>query len=167
MRMLFEQKLFSWFGSYNIYDENEDVLFTVKGKLAWGHELHIYDQIDREIAVVREKIFRLLPEFEFYVNDEYCGRLKKKFRLFRNDYDLDFFGWQVEGNFTGWDYEIYDASGSRAAVISKELFHLRDTYTIDVENDEDALYALMVVLAIDAEKESSSNSVTVSAGSGS
>ena len=34
----------------------------------------------------------------------------------------------------------------------KELFHWADTYVIDIERAEDALYALMVVLAIDAEK---------------
>ena len=38
------------------------------------------------------------------------------------------------------------------ASISKELFHWTDTYTIDVADPGDALYALMVVLAIDAEK---------------
>lgn len=34
----------------------------------------------------------------------------------------------------------------------KELFHWTDTYVIDVADEENALYALMVVLAIDAEK---------------
>ena len=31
MKMLFKQRLFSWFDSYNIYDERENVLFTVDG----------------------------------------------------------------------------------------------------------------------------------------
>lgn len=38
------------------------------------------------------------------------------------------------------------------AVVSKELFNWTDTYSIDVYNPQDALYALMLVLAIDAEK---------------
>ena len=38
------------------------------------------------------------------------------------------------------------------ASISKELLNWTDTYTIDVADPGDALYALMVVLAIDAEK---------------
>jgi uncharacterized protein YxjI len=36
--------------------------------------------------------------------------------------------------------------------VSKELFNWTDTYVIDVENPQDALGALMLVLAIDAEK---------------
>jgi uncharacterized protein YxjI len=38
------------------------------------------------------------------------------------------------------------------ATVCKELFNWTDTYSIDVEDPRDALYALMLVLAIDAEK---------------
>ena len=31
MKMLFKQRLFSWFDSYDIYDESHQVLYTVKG----------------------------------------------------------------------------------------------------------------------------------------
>lgn len=51
-----------------------------------------------------------------------------------------------------WDYSIIDNSGNNVAVISKEIFNFTDTYSIEVANDNDALYALMVTLAIDAEK---------------
>ena len=36
--------------------------------------------------------------------------------------------------------------------VSKQLFNWTDTYVIDVKNPNDALYVLMLVLAIDAEK---------------
>ena len=50
-----------------------------------------------------------------------------------------------------WNYTISD-SYHEIATISKELFHFTDVYVIDVHNSQDALYALLVVLAIDAEK---------------
>ena len=37
-------------------------------------------------------------------------------------------------------------------MICKELLHWTDTYSIQVDDPRDALCALMVVLAIDAEK---------------
>ena len=43
------------------------------------------------------------------------------------------------------------------AIIDKELWNWTDTYTIDVADPNDALCALMVVLAIDAEKCSRDN----------
>ena len=42
MRLLFQQRLFSWFDSYDIYDEEGRTVYTVEGKLSWGHRLEIY-----------------------------------------------------------------------------------------------------------------------------
>ena len=51
-----------------------------------------------------------------------------------------------------WDYSILDRSGYSIARVGKELFHMTDTYVIDVPDTGNALDALMFVLAIDAEK---------------
>lgn len=48
MKLLFRQRFFSWFDSYDIYDENENTVYTVKGQLSWGHCLKIYDVAGRE-----------------------------------------------------------------------------------------------------------------------
>ena len=69
----------------------------------------------------------------------------------RPQFTLDFNGWQVQGDFMGWEYEITDGQ-RQVAAISKELLHWTDTYVIDVADGRDGLCALMVVLAIDAEK---------------
>ena len=44
MKLLIKQRIFSWTDSYDIYDENGDVYFTVKGQLSWGHTFKIYDK---------------------------------------------------------------------------------------------------------------------------
>ena len=51
-----------------------------------------------------------------------------------------------------WDYIILDQSGYLIALVNKELFHMTDTYVIDMQDPGNALDALMFVLAIDAEK---------------
>ena len=51
-----------------------------------------------------------------------------------------------------WDYSILDQSGYLIARVNKELFHMSDTYVIDVQDPGNTLDALMFVLAIDAEK---------------
>ena len=45
MRMLFKQRVFSWFDSYDIYDESMNTLFTVKGQLSFGHHLNMYNSM--------------------------------------------------------------------------------------------------------------------------
>ena len=152
MRIYFKQRFFSWLDSYDIYDEQDRVVFTVEGKLSWGHCLHILDDAGRHIATVKEQVLTLLPRFDFYIGDERVGTLKREFTFLSPAYDLDCCGWRVTGNWLEWDYQILRRDGSTAAVIRKELFHWTDTYTIETEYDEDALCALMVVLAIDADK---------------
>ena len=41
MKLLFKQRAFTWFDSYDIYDENENTVYVVKGQLSWGHCLKI------------------------------------------------------------------------------------------------------------------------------
>lgn len=152
MRLLFKQRFFSWFDSYDIYDENGRTAFTVEGQLAWGHKLHILDAQGVHIGTVREVVMTFLPKFELYVGQQYAGCIQKEFSLFKPRFQVECRGWQVEGDFLGWDYRIMDPSGRMVAALSKELFNWTDTYTIDVADSRDALLVLMVALAIDAEK---------------
>lgn len=152
MRLLFKQRMFSWFDSYDIYDEAGNTLYVVKGQLSWGHCLKIYNANGNEIGTVKERIFTLLPKFEIYMNDNYVGCISKEFTFFKPAYNIDFKGWHVEGDFFEWDYQISDGMGQCVATVSKQLFNWTDTYVIDVCNSQDALATLMLVLAIDAEK---------------
>lgn len=152
MKLLFKQRFFSWFDSYDIYDEAGETVYVVKGQLSWGHCLKIFDRNGCEVGTVKERIFTILPKFEMYLGDTYFGCISKEFFFFKPKYNIDCNGWHIEGNFLEWDYRITDAYGRQVATVSKELFNWTDTYSIDVYNPQDALYVLMLVLAIDAEK---------------
>lgn len=152
MRLLFKQRMFSWFDSYDIYGESGETLFTVKGQLAWGHCLKIFDAAGAEAGTVKERVLTFLPKFELYSGGSYIGCISKEFSFFKPRYNIDCSGWHVEGNFLEWDYNIIDMRGNIAATVSKQLFNWTDTYVIDVTDPRDALMALMLVLAIDAEK---------------
>ena len=128
MKLLFKQRLFSWFDSYDIYDEAGNTVYVVKGQFSWGHKLAIYK------------------------NGSYIGCLSKEFSFLTPHYNIDYNGWHIDGTIMEWDYSILDRSGYQIAKISKELLRMTDTYVIDVQDPENALDALMFVLAIDAEK---------------
>ncbi|HKM35156.1 MAG TPA: LURP-one-related family protein [Lachnospiraceae bacterium] len=152
MKLLFKQRFFSWLDSYDIYDEAGNTLYVVKGQLSWGHCLKVLDSYGNEIGTVREKVLTFLPKFEVYHRDLYIGCIKKEFTFFKPKYDIDFNGWHVEGSVFEWDYTIIGPSGNQIARVTKEIFKLTDTYVLNVVNQQDALYVLMFVLAIDAEK---------------
>ena len=67
MKLLFKQRFFSWFDSYDIYNEAGETVYVVKGQLSWGHCLKIYDAHGREIGTVKERILTFMPKFEMYV----------------------------------------------------------------------------------------------------
>ncbi len=152
MILLLKQRLFSWFDSYDIYDEAGETVYMVKGELAWGHCMRIYDAAGNELGMIKQKIITLLPKFEIYIDEQYVGSINREFNLFTPSYNIDYNGWYVEGNYWEWDYGIYDSYDNLVATISKEFFNWTDTYSIEVYNPEDALSALMFVLAMDAEK---------------
>ena len=152
MRLIFKQRLFSWFDSYDVYNESGETVFTVRGELSWGHLLRIYDAYGNELGAVKEKVLTFLPKFDIYMGRNYVGCIRKDFTFFRPSFSVDFNGWQVQGNFLEWDYNIVNSSGEKIATISKEIFNLTDTYVLDVNDPKDALCVLMLVLAIDAEK---------------
>ena len=157
MRLLFKQRFFSWFDSYDIYDDSGETVYTVEGKLSWGHCLHILNAAGEHIGTVQQRVLTFLPKFELYEYEQYIGQIVKEFSFFVPHFTIEGSDWEVDGQFMEWDYTIISASRGTVATISKELFNWTDTYVIDVADSADALRALMVVLAIDAEKCSRSN----------
>ena len=152
MKLVLKQRILSWFDSFNIYDEDGNIYFKVKGKLAWGHKLVIYDAAGNEVGMVREKIIDILPHFNLFKDGEKVGCISKKLTVLRPKFKIDFRDWDVDGDWMQWDYSIRDKRGRQVARIYKKLLRLVDTYVIDVPDPADVIPALMVVLAIDAEK---------------
>lgn len=157
MKLLFKQRIFSWFDSYDIYDEYGNTVFTVEGKMSWGKKLHVNDASGAHIATLQQKIFSFMPTFEIYVGERYVGSIKKEFTFFSPSFDIDFNGWRVEGNIFEWDYEIKDNEGHVVATLEKKIMNWTDTYVLDIKEAYDAVTVLMMALAIDAEKDTRRN----------
>ena len=150
MKLLIKQRVFSWTDSYDIYDEQGNTRYFVKADfLALGHHLRVYNQQEEEIACVHEKLLTMRPAFEIEIEGTVRGRVQKKFTFLKPKYEIDYNGWRVEGDFLGWDYDVYEGCGS-IIHISKEPLHWGDTYVIDIANPAHELEALMLVIAIDA-----------------
>ena len=82
MRLLFRQRMFSWFDSYDIYDENGNTVYVVKGQLSWGHLLNIYDAYENKLGCVKQQVLTFLPKFEIYEREQYLGCISKEFTFF-------------------------------------------------------------------------------------
>ena len=89
MKLLFKQRLFSWFDSYDIYDEAGNTVYVVKGQFSWGHKLAIYDAYGNEVGMVVQKVLTFLPKFEIYKNGSYIGCLSKELLRMTDTYVID------------------------------------------------------------------------------
>lgn len=154
MKLLFKQRFFSWFDSYDIYNELGETVYVVKGELAWGHLLRIYDAYGRELGYIKQKMLTWLPRFEIYDGNTCAGCISKELSFFKPKFRIEYNGenWKMDGNWLEWDYQILDSYRGKIAEVSKQLWNWTDTYVLDIVNPDDALGVLMVILAIDAEK---------------
>ena len=55
MKLIFKQRMFSWFDSYDIYEESGAVAYEVKGEFALGHCLRIYDSWGDEVGMIKKR----------------------------------------------------------------------------------------------------------------
>lgn len=150
MKLLIKQRVFSWSDTYDVYDEDGNVKYFVKGEfLSLGHRLHVHDAYQNEVGLIKEKFFSFLPVFDIEINGMELGRIEKKFTWLKPKYEVELNGWSVEGDFLGWEYDVF--SGSSSVIhITKEWLHWGDTYVIDFVDPADELMGLLLVLSIDA-----------------
>ncbi len=155
MKLILKQRVFSWLDKYDIYNENQEVMFHVQGKMAFGRKLEILNNTGTHVATIEQKIASLMPTYRMYLGGQEVGKIKKEFTFFKPKFIVDYNGWDVEGDFWDWNYQI--RSGNNVvANIKKEFFVFTDAYIIDVADESNILEALMVVLTIDAIKDDSS-----------
>ena len=156
MRLLFQQRFSFGLDKYDIYNEQGDTVFTVRSRFAFGRKLEIYDRAGNLVGTLVGKVFTFLPTFEMYIGDRMVGVIQKKMTFFRPEFIIDCKGWSVNGDWWGWDYTINDSMGIPQGRVTKEMAWT-DTYMLDIYDDTDALTVLMIVIAIDAEKDDRRN----------
>ena len=79
--------------------ENGNTVYTVEGRLAWGHRLIIYNAYQEQLGEIKEEVFTFLPRFRMYMNDACIGYIEKEFSFFRPKFHLSCNDWTIHGNF--------------------------------------------------------------------
>ena len=84
-----------------------------------GHLLRIYDAIGNEVGYVKEKVFTWLPKFEIYRGNHYVGCIRKEFSFLKPQFNIDYNGWRMDGNWLEWDYTIQNSFGMIVATVAR------------------------------------------------
>ena len=148
MRMICKRRLWSLVGSYEFYDEFDRLLYTAKGKFKHGRYFEIYDSDMKKVAVIKQRLFRIMYCFDVYMNDEYIGKIKRKFRPIDLKYVFDYKKWSA--SVIKLHTEVLDCNGNTTVDILLDQGHLTENYIVDVADEKDTIYAAMITSVFDS-----------------
>ncbi len=151
MQLYIKQRVFSWSDTYDVFDENGEPRYYVRGKVfSLGHQIHVYDKHSgKEVGSIHQQLLTLLPKFEIVIDGKVVGTISREFSFLRPRYHVDFQNWEVEGDFLGWDYTARRGD-IVVLTVTKELFTWGDTYVLRYDNPANEIPGLLLTLAIDA-----------------
>jgi uncharacterized protein YxjI len=149
MLYIMKKRFFSLFGDFRVMDEFERDVFIIKRRFGFNR-FAIVDMSGNEQVEVKQKILSLVWKFEIFSNNSLYATVKKPFFAFYDNYTVELFDgniMKIEGDFLGFDYNIYSPVCGGIASVSKKLFSLTDTYGVNiVENVDDALILACVLV---------------------
>lgn len=153
MRYVLQQKLLSWGDDYYIRDESGRDVYFVDGKaFSIGDQLSFQDLAGNELAFIKQKVLAWGKTYEISRGGELVAVVKKEiFALLHHRFTVDVPGpndLEAEGSFTDHEYEFRRA-GRTVATVSKRWFSWRDTYGIDIDDDEDQILLLACAVVVD------------------
>lgn len=153
MRYLMKQKLLSWGDDFTIHDEAGNDAFFVDGKMfTLGDRLSFQDMRGNELAFIKQKLLAWGKTYEIHRSGVLAAVVKKElFTLFKCRFTVDVPGpddLEAVGDFLDHEYE-FSRGGRTVASVSKKWFSLRDTYGIDVDDDEDPVLVLASAVVVD------------------
>ncbi len=153
MKLIFKQKAFSWLGAYEITDEKGNIVFRVKGQPSLTRTLFIYAADGNYLGKITEKMISITPHYKMYEGDREIGEVVKEISLARPKFSLDFNDWRMTGDMFKMNYKISDGGSLVMNAHKRALRVIDEVYELEVENPQDALYCVMIMLAMDAAKE--------------
>lgn len=151
MSVYYINQNFSFRDRFTIKGENQQEIFYAEGELlSFGKRIRLYTMDGEELLLVKEKIFRWLSEYEFYVGDQLVGEVKRELSLFKPRYSMVSPAWTIQGDVWSYNYEIKEED-EIIAVINKKFFSFMDAYEIEVYQEDSVELVLGIVIAIDAD----------------
>ena len=153
MRYVMRERILSWGDDFTIKDESGRDAFYVDGKVfSFGDKLSFQDMNKNELAVIDQKLLSFGPQYEIIRGGKTVAVVKKHlFTLFRARFTVDVPGpddLEAAGDFLDHDY-AFQRDGREVARASKKWVRLSDTYTIDIDDGEDAVLILAAAVVID------------------
>lgn len=168
MKLYMKQKVFSWLDHFDVLDENQEVVFQVKGQPALLKKLRVYDGDGKQVRLIQQKL--RLMKMTFQVADsagQALYQIQQEISFLKQKYTIrDLSGnttWMVEGDFLAHEYSLTGENGNVIATVSKKWVSWGDAYEIDIDENFDPADLVCIVIAIDAALDAAATQARISA----
>ena len=152
MRFYIKQKVFSFGDKFNIFDENQNVIYRVEGKVfSISNRLAFIDQNETVLYHAQRKVFSFLPQYFIYdSNEREVVSIKKHLSFFGSKFTLTINGkpMQISGSVFAHSFVVED-QGMPIVSIQKKYISWGDTYEISIDSDKDLELLLFAVIILD------------------
>src|SRR5687768_4406161 len=153
MRYIMRERILSWGDDFTIRTADGEDAYHVDGKVfSFGNKLSINDRQGAQVALIDQKLLSIGPQYEIIRGGKTAAVVKKHlFTLFRGRFTVDVPGpddLEAAGDFLDHEY-AFERCGREVARASKKWVRLSDTYTIDIDDSEDAVLILAAAVVID------------------
>jgi uncharacterized protein YxjI len=115
-------------------------------------KLNIEDAEGHEVGFLREKLISLRKAYEIHLRGKCVAMVSKDLlTLFRCSFTVDVPGpndLEAEGSLLDHEY-TFSRGGEVVATVSKRWFSIRDTYAVEINDDQEPLLILASAIAID------------------
>lgn len=145
------EKVFSFGDSFTIRDVNGYDAYKVIGKVfSLGNKLRLCTMDDRELVYIEQKLFKFLPEYHIYMDNDIAAVIKRELSFFKPKLRIEsrFGNFDVEGSILAYNFTVY-RNEVAVADINKKAFAISDTYEADISDAESYPFILSLVIAID------------------
>lgn len=152
MRYRMKQKLLSLGQDFTIQDkEGNDVYFVDGRALSFGAKYSFQDMHGQELAFIAQKVFSFRKRYRIFREDQLAAEVTRGFSWFRKRLTVDVPGpddYEVEGRVFGREYQ-FTRGGIQVAKVSRAFFSFKDSYGIEIADDEDQVLILATAVVID------------------
>lgn len=131
--LILKRKLFTLNNAYTVKDENENIVFTARGRfLSPGRHVRIYDTDGNEMAYIRKRLFGFPAEFHVYQAGQLVSKIKRKLVFDRHLLLIysQLFNGIAEGKFWEKKFTIYD--GPDPIAVTRKMLSFGHTYKVQM-----------------------------------
>jgi len=146
------EKMMAIGDDYWIEDDDGNKVFKVNGKAARLRKTFILEDTQgNELSKIQEKKLTVRDKMTIECGDA-RATVRKRLLGIRDHYIIEVDGGEdlkAHGNIVDHEYEI-ERDGDTVAKVSKKWFRVRDTYGVQLAEDQDVALILAITVCVDA-----------------